>query len=220
MSKKPKAQNYKPSEADKVNASVAMAEYNFFKRNYDPLLQTMRDESRSDDATKTLRARSNADTMQALTSDMSLQESQRIDAGSDMAQAVQGQLGQATATGKNIQNKMQTNVLGTARGQAADAQKGMAAASRLGTSEALTRAKAKQDVATAKFNAGVQLGSALGMQGAKNLAGGGTFFSPNIGTELPVDSDGNVIQGANPLQVLPSTLSQRIQAGSLYGRKG
>lgn len=220
MSKKPKAQNYKPSEADKVNASVAMAEYNFFKRNYDPLLQTMRDESRSDDATKTLRARSNADTMQALTSDMSLQESQRIDAGSDMAQAVQGQLGQATATGKNIQNQMQTNVLGTARGQAADAQKGMAAASRLGTSEALTRAKAKQDVATAKFNAGVQLGSALGMQGAKNLAGGGTFFSPNIGTELPVDSDGNVIQGANPLQVLPSTLSQRIQAGSLYGRKG
>lgn len=220
MSKKPKAQNYKPSEADKVNASVAMAEYNFFKRNYDPLLQTMRDESRSDDAAKTLRARSNADTMQALTSDMSLQESQRIDAGSDMAQAVQGQLGQATATGKNIQNQMQTNVLGTARGQAADAQKGMAAASRLGTSEALTRAKAKQDVATAKFNAGVQLGSALGMQGAKNLAGGGTFFSPNIGTELPVDSDGNVIQGANPLQVLPSTLSQRIQAGSLYGRKG
>lgn len=184
MSKKPKAQNYKPSEADKVNASVAMAEYNFFKRNYDPLLQTMRDESRSDDATKTLRARSNADTMQALTSDMSLQESQRIDAGSDMAQAVQGQLGQATATGKNIQNQMQTNVLGTARGQAADAQKGMAAASRLGTSEALARAKAKQDVAQAKFGAmgsiagGVMAGGLQNMQTRGPDGEKGGFFSP------------------------------------------
>lgn len=181
MSKKPKAQNYEPSEADKVNASVAMAEYNFFKRNYDPLLQTMRDESRSDDATKTLRARSNADTMQALTSDMSLQESQRIDAGSDMAQAVQGQLGQATAAGKNIQNQMQTNVLGTARGQAADAQKGMAAASRLGTSEALARAKAKQDVANAKFAAVGQLaGSALGA-GLSNMNSRAVNFNEDTG---------------------------------------
>ena len=39
MSKKPKQQDYKPSEADKTNAAVAVAEYNFFKENYDPLLQ-------------------------------------------------------------------------------------------------------------------------------------------------------------------------------------
>lgn len=194
MSKKPKAQNYKPTEADKANASVALAEYRRFKEKYDPLLQQMRDESRTEDVTSTLRARSNADTMQALTTDMSLQGSQRTDAGADMAQALQGQLGQATAQGKQIQNRMQTNVLGTARGQAADAQRGMAAASRLATSEALTRAKAKQDVANAKLKAATQVGTALLAQGADNMSteGGGnkgTFFTP-------VDSEGNKVQGA------------------------
>ena len=176
MSKKPKAQNYKPSEADKISASVAMAEYNFFKDNYDPLLQKMRDEAGSDDATTTLRARSNADTMQALTTNLSLQETQRIDSGSDMAQAVQGQLGQATVQGENIQNQMGANVLAVARGQAADAQKGMAVASRLGTSEALARAQAKQTESQARLKAGTQIAGALVGQGLKNYAETGKIF--------------------------------------------
>jgi hypothetical protein len=219
MSKKPKQQDYKPSEADKTNAAVALAEYNSFKEKYDPLLVQMRDKSLSDDPTTTLRARANADTMQALTNDIGFQQTQNVSAGSDMSKGLQGQLGVANTSGLGIQNQMQTNVLGTARGQAADAQKGMAAASRLATSEALTKAKAKQDVSTAKFNAAVQLGSALGMQGVKNMAGGGTFFSPNIGTELKIGPDGAPIPGANPNQVLPTTLGQRIQAGSLYGKR-
>ncbi len=220
MGSKPKASNYKPSEADKVNAAVAVAEYNFFKENYDPLLQQMRDRSLTDDATTTLRARSNADTMQALTGEgPSLQETQRIDAAPQMAQGLQGQLSQASASGLGIQNQMQSNVLGIARKQGADAQTGMANASRLATSEALARAKADQTVSQAKFNAGVQIGSALGMQGAKNIAGGGTFFTPNVGTELPTDAAGNVIQGANPLFKAPTSLSERIQAGSLYGKR-
>lgn len=192
MSKKPKKQG--PTQADRANASVAMAEYNRFKQKYDPLLRKMRDESLTEDTTSTLRARSNADTMQALTSNLSLQGAQRTDAGSDMAQAVQGQLGQATKAGKQIQNQMQTNVLGTARGQAADAQTGMSQAARLSTSEALTRAKAKQDVANAKLQAATQVGTAFLAQGADNLStqGGGnkgTFFTP-------VDSSGNKVQGA------------------------
>ena len=63
MGSKPKAQDYKPTEADKANAAVAVAEYNFFKQNYDPLLRNMRDEALSDDAQQTLRARANADTI-------------------------------------------------------------------------------------------------------------------------------------------------------------
>lgn len=170
MSKGPKSQDYKPSEADKINASVAMAEFNFFKNNYDPLLKAMRDEAKSDDATTTLRARSNADTMQALTSDLSLQETQRVDSGSDMAQAFQGQLGQATTQGKNIQNQMASNVLGVARGQAADAQKGMSVASRLGTTEALARAKANQTESQAKLKAGTQFAGSLLGQSLQNYA--------------------------------------------------
>ena len=32
MGSKPKKQDYKPSEADKANAAVAQAEFNFFKQ--------------------------------------------------------------------------------------------------------------------------------------------------------------------------------------------
>ena len=174
--KKPKAAEYKPSESDKLSASVAMAEYNFFKQNYDPLLQKMRDESLTEDTTSTLRARANADTMQALTTDTSLQGTQKIDAGSDMAQAIQGQLGLANVTGEQVQNQMQSNVLGIARGQAADSQKGMALASRLGTSEALAKAAANQTVETAKFKAGTELAGAFTAQGLRNYGKTGKIF--------------------------------------------
>jgi len=179
MGSKPKQQDYQASGAEKASASVAMAEYKNFKKKYDPLLQEMRDKSLTEDVTTGLRGRANADTMQALTSQPSYQGTQSNTSAGDMAQAYQGQLGIANTSGKQIQNKMQTNVLGTARGQAADAQTGMAQASRLGTSQALTRAKANQDVAQAKMNAAVEIGTAAVGEGLKNKQGGGTFFTPN-----------------------------------------
>ena len=169
MGSKPKQQDYEASDAEKASASVAMAEYRYFKDNYDPLLQKMRDKSMKEDPGVTLRGRANADTMQALTSQPTYQQTQNTDATGDMAQAYQGQLGQANTAAKSVQNQMRTNVLGTARGQAADAQTGMAQASRLGTSQALARAQAKQQVASAKFNAAGQLAGALLMQGAENM---------------------------------------------------
>ena len=179
MGSKPKASKYKPSEADKASAAVAVAEYNFFKENYDPLLQQMRDKSQSDDPITTLRARSNADTMQALTGQgPSLQETQRIDAAPQMAQGLQGQLAQATTAGLGVQNQMQSNVLGVARKQGADAQTGMGQAARLGTSEALARAKADQTVSQAKFGTAARLGGTVLGAGYENIRGGGSFFSP------------------------------------------
>jgi len=202
MSSKPKKQP--PSAAEKASASVAMAEYTKFKQMYDPLLQQMRDKSLTEDVASNLRGRANADTMQALTSDLSYANTQNLSAAGDVAQAYQGQLGVANTSAKGIQNKMQTSVLGTARGQAADAQTGMARASRLATSEALTRAKAKQDVASAKMAAAGQVAGSLLAQGISNMktsgqsmgAGGmgppetvrGSFFSP-------VDSSGQRVSG-------------------------
>ena len=162
MSSKPKQADYKPSEAEKVSAGVAKAEYDRFKELYDPLLKQMRDKSMTDDYKTTLRGRANADTQQAL-SGGGFQETQRVDAAGDRSAAIQGQLGQATAAAKGIENTMKTGVLGTARGQAAEAQVGLAKASRLGTSEALTKAKANQQVSAAKYRAGGQLiGAAAG----------------------------------------------------------
>ena len=65
MGSKPKKQDYEPSDAERASASVAMAEYQYFKDKYDPLLQQARDESMSDDSVSKLRGRTNADTMQA-----------------------------------------------------------------------------------------------------------------------------------------------------------
>ena len=205
MGSKPKAQDYKASEAEKASASVAMAEYQYFKQKYDPLLQEMRDKSLTVDVQSGLRGRANADTMQALTAQPSYQQTQSTTAAGDMAQAYQGQLGVANVAAKDVQNRMQTNVLGTARGQAADAQTGMAQASRLATSEALTRAKANQEVAQAKLSAAGQIAGTLIGQGVSNMgttgermgAGGmgppeqvsGSFFTP-------VNSAGQSVTGA------------------------
>lgn len=179
MGNKPKKSEYQATESEKASAAVAMAEYKYFKEKYGPLLRQMRDQSLTEDTTSTLRGRANADTMQALTSTPQYQNTQSLGRAGDMAQAYQGQLGIANEAGKKIQNTAQTNVLGTARGQAADAQSGMAKASRLATSEALTRAKAKQDVRMARLNAATQVATAMVGEGAKNIQGGGTFFTPN-----------------------------------------
>ena len=188
MGSGPKKSDYKASEAEQASASVAMAEYQYFKQKYDPLLQQMRDKSLTEDVKSGLRGRANADTMQAL-SKPTFQMANSSTAAGDMAQAVTGQLGVANESAAKVQNTMQSNVLGTARGQAADAQTGMAQASRLATSEALTRAKARQDVADAKWSAaanvaGTFIGQGLDNMGTKGLAEDGitevkgSFFKP------------------------------------------
>jgi hypothetical protein len=174
----PKAKDYQPTEAEKASASVALANYNYFKQNYDPILQQMRDKARTEDPAQILRGRANADTMQALTQP-SYRNTQQLDYSSDLSKAYQGQLGQAEARGTQIQNTMGTNVLGIARGQEADATTGMSKLSRLATSEALGRAKNKQQVAQAKMNAATNLATSFVMQGLDNRETGGTFFSPN-----------------------------------------
>jgi hypothetical protein len=203
MSSKPKQQNYKPSAADKANASVAMAEYQFFKQYYDPLLQQMRDKSMSEDFSETLRGRANADTMQAI-SPSGYRSTQISDLPSDLNMATQGQLQQASAAGKKIQNTMQTNVVGTASGQKADAQTGMGIASRLGTSEALSRAKANQIEDAAKLGAGAQLLTSVALQGYDNMQTTGQLMAADGmgppqqvsgGFFTPVNRQGQPIQG-------------------------
>ena len=160
MGSKPKKSEYQATPEEKASASVAKAQYDFFKQNYTPLLREMRDQSRSDDNRRALRGRGNADTMQALTSNPTFRGAQDVSAVGDLSQALGGQLGIADASAKKIQNQMATNVLGTARGQASDAQSGMAQASRLATSDALNRAKANQQVRGARNAAIAQVAGA------------------------------------------------------------
>ena len=80
MSNKPKKQDYKPSEAEKTQASVAKAEKDYFDQRYGPLLREMRDLAATEDFAPTAKGRAQADTMQALTSSPSLRAAQSVDA--------------------------------------------------------------------------------------------------------------------------------------------
>jgi len=198
MGSKPKQADYQPSASDKASASVAMAEYEYFKQQYDPLLREMRDKSMTEDVASGLRGRANADVMQAL-SGPSYQAAARGDGGGDLSQALQGQTNVANIRAQEVQNRMRTNVLGTARGQAADAQTGMAEAARLGTSAALERARANQQVAQAKYSAAGQVAGAALMQGLDNMGTTGT--DPNTGQTTrggfftPVNEQGQRVTG-------------------------
>ena len=160
MGSKPKSQDYQASEGEKISAAVAKAEHDKFRSLYAPLLRDMRDQSLSTDPTKQLRGRANADTMQALTTELSFAKTQDLDSTSDTAGALIGQLNLAGAKGKQIENTAKTNVLGVARGQAGDAQSGLASASRLETGNLLNRAAAKQQVRQARDAAAGQIAGA------------------------------------------------------------
>ena len=212
MGSKPKQKDYQPSAAEKASAAVAMAENKYFKEKYDPLLQKMRDASQTDDSADVLRGRANADTMQTLAGKASYDRAASGASGGAEAQAYQAQLAAADKTGLGIKNNMQLGVLGTARGQAADAQTGMGSAASMGASRVLTQAKAKQTEREAKMGALGQVATSLVLQGAKNMQSGkagpkldskgnpvmkdgkqvmnerGSFFTPR-------DDEGNKVQG-------------------------
>lgn len=164
MSKTKKA-DYKPSEAEKANASVAVSRNQRFKSLYGDLLLQMRDKTQSEDPVNIARTRANADVAQALTKKPSLRAVNNPDQASTVAQAYQGQLGQATAKGNEIMNKRQSGVLAVANKQEADTTAGMSLISRLGTSEALARAKADTLVDTAKSQALGEVGGAATLYG-------------------------------------------------------
>ena len=196
MSSKPKASEYKASEAEKTQASVAKAEKDYFNEKYAPLLREMRDDSMGEDLGGVARGVAGADTMQSLTGQgPSLANTRSVDGAADLASAAVGQMAAASAQGLAASRKQQLGVLGTARGQAGEAMSGLAQASRIQNTKDLQAAKSKQMVRQAKFNAAEQIGSALIAQGSDNVAsydgssdqaGTGGFFSkffrPNNGT--------------------------------------
>ena len=180
MSSKPKKQNYQASEAEKTQASVAKAEKDYFDQTYAPLLREMRDTSMKEDLTGVSRGVASADTMQALTGDgPTLSGSRSVDEAADLASAAGSQMIAANTVGLGAQRQEQVGVLGAARGQAGEAQSGLAAASRIQNTKDLQAAKAKQQIRMARANALGQLGTTFALQGMKNKGTeGGSFFKP------------------------------------------
>tara|TARA_X000001388_G_C2232255_1_gene123680 strand:+ start:484 stop:1011 length:528 start_codon:yes stop_codon:yes gene_type:complete len=142
MGSKPKAQDYKPSEVEKVQAAIAKADQDYFQKTYNPLILQMRDQAKSRDTESILRGRAQADSMQALTSDLNINNVRSIDTAANLAGGAISNILDANVQAGKVKTKESTNVLGIARGQQADAGSGLARASKLARSEGLTRAAA------------------------------------------------------------------------------
>lgn len=191
MSNKPKQQDYKPSEAEKTQAAVSKAEKDYFDQKYGPLLREMRDLADKEDFSATARGRAQADTMQALTSRPSIQAARSVDSAANLASAAGSQQAQADFQALQAKRQRQVGVLGTARGQAADATTGLSRAAQIQSTKDLEFAKAKQQERDARFAAGLKLAGTAAGQGIQNIQGGGSFFTPK-GLDEAMKADGGV----------------------------
>ena len=165
MGSKPKKSDYQATAAEKIDASVAKQRADFFRQNYGELLKEQMNFVEKGTA-NLARSRAAADVQQSL-SDMDYRLAQDTERSGQVGQALQGNLAQADRVSKNIENKMATSTIGTAQGQAADASSGISQVARISASDALNRAKARQQVSQAKFDAGAQLATAGVMRGAE-----------------------------------------------------
>ena len=199
MGGKPKKQEYKPSETEKIQAAIAKADADYFAKTYDPLLVEMRDKAAKEDVASTLRGRAQADTYQALTGDGSdIAIASDIGTAANLAVGATGQILDANRAAKDAKTTQQVGVLGTARGQAADAGDALAQASKLARSEDLTKAKAKQDVRLARRGATFKIASAGGEKMLSNLVETGNPFRSKIGEYYDPDQKKYVIGTTGP----------------------
>ena len=176
----PKKSDYEATAGEKMNAAVAVAEQKRFKELYDPLLQKIRDESLTQNFSEIARGKANADTMQALTgAPTEYRNTQNIGRAGDLGAALGGQLQQANVQAKKAENQTQSGVLATARQQQDTTAQALNNIGKIESTAALAKAKANQEVSTAKFNAAASLALTAGMQGYDNMqTDGGSFFTP------------------------------------------
>lgn len=177
MAKGPNKNDYKASAAENANAEVAQSEWQRFKTKYQPLLVERAKTSQTDDTKTLLRGRASADVAQAQ-GKPNLAVVENPTAVGDYTEASTDQLAIANATAGKRKNDVGANVLAKATQQKGTAVEGLSHAARLSVSSALTRARAKEDVAKAKLEAAAQIGSSLVTQGARNYGQTGDIWTP------------------------------------------
>lgn len=158
MSSSPDPQEYEASEAEKMEAKIGAQKAQHFNANYAPLNVDELKDSMSDDIKNLARGRGNADVMQGLTSGLTYARTQNAgDYASNLSNAYQGTLGQATTAALDIQNKRGAAGVGVAQGQTAQSAKAGSVLTDLGTNRTLDRAKNKLLVDNAKLQAAGKL---------------------------------------------------------------
>ena len=164
----PKKSEYKASEQEKVLAAVSLADKNYFREKYLPVLTELRDRSTMENYEGVATGRAQADTMQAL-SRPSLEAVRSVDTAANIASAAGAQALQGRAQGLAAKRGDQVNVLKNARGMAADAQQGLSRAARIESTKQLEFARAKQARRNANFGAATQVLGQMGQNFQENL---------------------------------------------------
>jgi len=175
MASKPKASEYEASEAEKLNASVAVAENKYFSEKYDPIMVEMVEKAMSENVDNLLAGRAGADTQQAL-SKPSLAAARSVDTAADTASAAGAQILRARVGGEKAQKNLALSGLAGARGQQQDATTGLGVLARLENTATLNSAKRKLANRQANIDGGAMLAQAAYTQGTDNMGAGNTFF--------------------------------------------
>lgn len=206
MASKPKASEYEASEAEKLNASVAVAENKYFSEKYDPIMVEMVEKAMSENVDNLLAGRAGADTQQAL-SKPSLAAARSVDTAADTASAAGAQILRARVGGEKAQKNLALSGLAGARGQQQDATTGLGTLARLENTATLESAKRKLANRQANIDFGKELAGTVYQTGKTNLASGNTFFGG-----AKTDKNGLTTEGVNRTEGAGDRL-----AGALFG---
>ena len=167
MSKKPKRYEYEASEAEKVEAGVSLAEYNRYKKTYDPVLKDWRDEARKDYAPM-LRGRAGADVAQATTGQMpGLSAVESVSGAADRASLGTSAMLAGTLQAEDISTNMASDVLAASRGQQAQTISGLSVAARLGAQTVIQESRNRMMVSGARMGAFGEVAGTLGAMAMK-----------------------------------------------------
>ena len=162
MSSKPKRQQYAASQAEKTQAGVSLAEYNRFKKTYDPVLKEWRDEAGKDYAPM-LRSRAGADVQQSATGKMpGLSAVESVSSAADRASLGTSAMLAGTLQAKDISTNMASDVLAASRGQQAQTMSGLSIAARLGAKGVIEESRNRMMVSGARMGALGQIAGTAG----------------------------------------------------------
>ena len=161
---KPKKADYKASDVEKINASIAMADKKFFKENYLPKQKEFVERSFKEQETLMSlgEGRAQADTMQALTQNPNRRAVSRVDTEADLASAASAQQLQGTAQGLTGSRSDQIGGIKSANQMAAQTAAGLSQASKIATTDTLNKARAKQIRSSGNLKAFTTLGTQVG----------------------------------------------------------
>ncbi len=193
---KPKKSEYKPSEVEKINASIALAEKDYFKKEFLPKQKEFveRVEIEADSLVDRAEGVAVADTMQALTTNPNRRAVESVDAQADMASAGTDQLLQGTTQGVQAGLSDQITGMKFTNKMASDTQAGLSLASKIATTDTLNRAKARR----IRDAGSIGMFTTLGKQAGQNV---GQYRAANIYNEMAEQED-RINVSDNPFDII------------------